>query len=378
MKFNKQFKIKEPDEHDHEGIEILFVENASTEAIYDFLKTRSIDNCYTSKNEYVDQYILSKNEPLLNSGLAKFSIDEEVLKFIYEEGDNRLKKLVLAGPLFSSISYNNEWENNTISNLIKDKENRLFVHLFSSKNLSIKYLEYFFRKKECFKDISNDYWVTLFSLIVPNIVFLEKPLRDYWEYHDEDENIFNNFWEMFDEYPKEEESLDNNIKIIETLGYYCDRIKKQYILNDYNKVTHPRIDFKKTILKWEKVKNIKEYKDVYIIPYIIEELNHFEKFKDIEYRTEQYKNDEQYIWKVTSEEEKLFMVHKDQNKLINKIDEQENKIKYIKDLIFDLGQSLRDNQDSIDVLISNKEKYMKINPFQFIFIIVLLILILFK
>lgn len=140
---------------------------ANADAVYDYLKKEDVGDLSSQHESDFDYMLLERNEPLINVGLALFSSNEEVSKYIYENGSKELKLLVLKGPITETINFGN-WFHDEFDRLLKERETDLLIEIVRNRQTSEDSLSNFVTRRHEWADISDDDWAYLLMYFAKN------------------------------------------------------------------------------------------------------------------------------------------------------------------------------------------------------------------
>ena len=187
----------------NDTVDYLFIKNAPAEAVFQELQRLAADRLWSS-SEDLEFELLSRNEPLVNIALGLFGQDLEVVKQLYETDCIDTKVACLSGlsiaqwPLWCA-DRRVDYYKQVLSELVSTWDQRLLVALFSNNSISQDVLLGLYKKKEPYKDLDNDYWLSLISLTA-GAKALQKEFSYRYEYND----LLRSIWQLYDTFDANE------------------------------------------------------------------------------------------------------------------------------------------------------------------------------
>ena len=187
----------------NDTVDYLFIKNAPAEAVFKELQRLAADRLWSS-SEDLEFELLSRNEPLVNIALGLFGQDLEVVKQLYETDCIDTKVACLSGlsiaqwPLWCA-DRRVDYYKQVLSELVSTWDQRLLVALFSNNSISQDVLLGLYKKKEPYKDLDNDYWLSLISLTA-GAKALQKEFSYRYEYND----LLRSIWQLYDTFDSNE------------------------------------------------------------------------------------------------------------------------------------------------------------------------------
>ena len=185
-------------------IDHLFLKNAPAEVVFKELQRLATDRLWCFP-EGLELELMSRNEPLVNIALGLFGQDLEVVKQLYETDCIDTKVACLSGlsiakwPL-SGAERRVDYYKQVLSELVSTWDQKLLVALFSNNSISQDVLLGLYEKREPYKDLDNDSWLSLISLTA-GAKRLQKR-KDSYDY--EYDNLLRAIWQLYDTFDANE------------------------------------------------------------------------------------------------------------------------------------------------------------------------------
>ena len=189
----------------NDTIDYFFIKNAPAEVVFKELQRLATDGRWYLP-EGLGPELLSRNEPLVNIALGLFGQDLEVVKQLYETDCIDTKVACLSGlsiaqwPL-SGAQRSVDYYKQVLNELVSAWDRRLLAALFSNNSISQDVLLGLYEKKEPYKDLDNDYWLSLISLTAG-----AKALQKKSSYHHEYSNLLRSIWQLYDTFDANEDN----------------------------------------------------------------------------------------------------------------------------------------------------------------------------
>ena len=198
--------------------------NATPEYVFEWLKN-NVDEKRDEERDKLENALLSRNEKLINLGLALFGEAPSVGHKLFKSTDLIIKRATLAGRsiqsrllekswvmnddvipvLLEKEKQNNKSENNDYNDDNDDNDDKrsLLHELLNNKFLPSGLLEAVYEKSGYFSDIDDDLWISLVTMTVGN-ERLSTPYKSTWmdgyaEY--KYKAVFSAAWRLFKEFP---------------------------------------------------------------------------------------------------------------------------------------------------------------------------------
>ena len=190
-------------------VDYLFIKNAPAEVVFKELQRLTADRL-SSLSEDLELELLSRDEPLINIALGLFGDNLEVVKQLYETDciDTKVACLSgrsIAGWWLSGFLTTSDYYKQVLSELVSAWDRRLLVALFSNNSISQDVLLDLYEKKEPYKDLDNDTWLSLISLTAgakclhQEFGLYSEPSSQY-EYN----KLFRAIWQLYDTFDSNE------------------------------------------------------------------------------------------------------------------------------------------------------------------------------
>lgn len=262
MKFKEAFVPDTQESCDYpKEIVSLWAQHASQEAIFERLRSAE-----EQKDEFywhgfgsnVEQYLLSRNEPLINLGLAAFAHDSKVTKFIYQNGGSQAKALILKGRFIVYNLYAGWWTDSSVRDLVERDDLDLLCFLFRNDHLTVSLITDILKKKGIFQGLSNRSWrVFMYTLTSKkdSRISVSEHLSEESNY--DEREMFEALWSLFETLPSESDTLDDLNSALDVLSYITEHLKNAILSRNFSNAL---IDFNKRsqiLQKWEKSEQLR-------------------------------------------------------------------------------------------------------------------------
>jgi len=187
----------------NQTVDYLFIKNAPAEVVFKELQRLATDRL-SSSPEDLELELLSRNEPLINIALGLFGQDLKVVKQLYSTDciDTKvacLSGLSIANWYLSGAFTTSDYYTQVLSELVSTWDRRLLVALFGNNSISQDVLLDLYEKKEPYKDLDNDAWLSLISLTAD-----AEALQKKSSYHHEYSNLLRSIWQLYDTFDSNE------------------------------------------------------------------------------------------------------------------------------------------------------------------------------
>lgn len=186
--------------------------HASPEYVYKWLKKNQTNDEVDKYN--IEPFLLKRNEPLINLGLALYGENPDTGFTLYKTGNDEIKKAVLAGQTFA-YSYGWLLNEDILADMIRSKDLILLKHLFTNELIPDDLLIQLYEKKDLYSSLNDDDWHSILKLSLFN-----KRLKIIKESFPGFDNVLIAFWNLFEILP----ANDITVKLLSSSGYHLKRI----------------------------------------------------------------------------------------------------------------------------------------------------------
>jgi hypothetical protein len=208
--------------------------NAAPEYVFEWLKNNIVEK-HTLGDESRDQLeksLLSRNEKLINLGLALYGEVPTVGYSLFKSDDPIIKRAALSGRSVKPIFLDESWilNDDVIPALLEEERKNeksetdddgitLLHELLSNKFLPSEILEAVYEKSGHFSDVNENLWISMVAMSARN-ERLSTPYSSTWmDGYDEYRYnaVFSSAWRLFKEFPV-------NKRAAHVLSYLSDRL----------------------------------------------------------------------------------------------------------------------------------------------------------
>ena len=208
--------------------------NAAPEYVFEWLKNNVVEK-HTLGDKKRDQFentLLSRNEKLINLGLALYGESASVGHTLFKSDDPIIKRAALSGKSVKPVFLGDSWTLNddVIPVLIEEEKKNnqpesdddgitLLHELLNNKFLPSEILEAVYEKSGHFSNVDENLWISLVAMTARN-ERLSTPYSSTWmDGYDEYKYnaVFSSAWRLFKKFPV-------NKKAAHVLSYLSDRL----------------------------------------------------------------------------------------------------------------------------------------------------------
>lgn len=208
--------------------------NAAPEYVFEWLKNNVVEK-HTFLDEDRDQLensLLSRNEKLINLGLALYGEVPSVGYTLFKSGDPIIKRAALSGRSVGPVFLDESWvlNDDVIPALLEEERQNNqsessddgitpLNNLLNNKFLPSEILEAVYEKSGHFSDVDENLWISLVAMTARN-ERLSTPYSSTWmDGYDEYRYnaVFSSAWRLFREFPV-------NKRAASVLSYLSDRL----------------------------------------------------------------------------------------------------------------------------------------------------------
>jgi hypothetical protein len=176
MKFSQKYIISSESGHDRYQPLYAWAEYATPDNVFSYLKEES-GKPYRKNSwlafgddeswllyDSVEQLLLSRNEPLINIGLALYGNCCDVCSFIYQNGDSRLREYVLGGNSIGEnyFKYDYGWIYIELKKAIKNLDIEFIIIILANNSICDSVRNEFLLHTNIFSSIPEKEWFVLF------------------------------------------------------------------------------------------------------------------------------------------------------------------------------------------------------------------------
>ncbi|MED5530691.1 MAG: hypothetical protein VYA99_10100 [Pseudomonadota bacterium] len=192
--------------------------NSAPEFVFEWLKSNPIEkHKYENGNrDRLEHSLLSRNEKLINLGLALYGETPSVGYSLFKSGDQNIKRAALGGRSVSPIFLDESWvfnddvipalleeERKTENNENDDDRVSLLQQLLGNKFLPAEVLVALYKKTGHFSDVDENLWISMVAMSARNDR-LSTPYSSTWmDGYDEYRYnaVFSAAWRLFKVFP---------------------------------------------------------------------------------------------------------------------------------------------------------------------------------
>ena len=194
--------------------------NSSPEYVFKWLEDNSDKIAFECRAE-LEEALLSRNNSLINLGLALYGIEQEVGYKLFCRDDDIIKKAVLSGNTVQGILQSQSWlkSEGLVAQLISEWNEDLLSALFNNPNIEDSMLCGLFEREEKYSSTDDDKWMTLVFYASSN-----KRLKERYDdtlidglnesYYNK---VFTSAWWLFDRFPQTELAFNVLSRLSSTL-----------------------------------------------------------------------------------------------------------------------------------------------------------------
>lgn len=208
--------------------------NAAPEYVFEWLKNNVVEKNLLGdeKRDQLENSLLSRNEKLINLGLALYGELPSIGYKLFKLDDSIIKRAALSGRSVRPVFLDESWvlNDDVIPVLLEEeKQNNqsdnngdgitLLHELLKNKFLPDELLEAVCEKSGCFSSVDDDLWINLVAMTARN-ERLSTPYSSTWmDGYDEYRYnaVFSAAWRLFKEFPV-------NKRAAHVLSYLADRL----------------------------------------------------------------------------------------------------------------------------------------------------------
>ncbi len=167
--------------HDYEVlVEGAYLRNAEPQKVYDWLEANRAPSVrWDFAPEHIRRVLLSRSDPLINLGLARFCAHAEILRPVYAAGDLSLKCAVLSNPLFGDVFKSLSGGGSLLKSKFFDSDEDVheFIHsaelealeaYFTNASIDANDLESLFNQSGVFEGLNEDRYLQLVTYALKN------------------------------------------------------------------------------------------------------------------------------------------------------------------------------------------------------------------
>ncbi|MDC1529657.1 hypothetical protein N8600_11545, partial [Gammaproteobacteria bacterium] len=194
------------------------------------------------------------NEPLINYALAKLTRSHNVAKFIYDNGDQRLRESILSGPIVNDMMPDN-WIYNVFKQLVKDNDFSSLSILLANEKTPENLLKDYLCRQHHWQAIDDEIWVYLLRSFVKNGMLCFGRQRFSSESKN-GENLNQLSWKLF-ECIELSRLTDNSRKsVLKTLSELAETLKESMLASSYDDYrVQPFFNRDAVCAKWDAIKD---------------------------------------------------------------------------------------------------------------------------
>ena len=194
--------------------------NSSPEYVFKWLEDNSDRIAFECRAE-LEEALLSRNNSLINLGLALHGIEQEVGYKLFCSADDTIKKAVLSGNTVQGVLVSGSWlkSEGIVAQLISEWNEDLLSALFNNPKIEDSMLCELFERKEPYTSIDDVKWMMLVFYASSN-KRLKEHYDDTWidgwgasSYN----KVFTSAWWLFDRFPQTELAFNVLSRLSSTL-----------------------------------------------------------------------------------------------------------------------------------------------------------------
>jgi hypothetical protein len=237
-----------------DSLDYAWAEHASQESVFERLRAgeKHQDSFYWNGfGESIEEYLLSRNEPLINLGLAAYAHDSRILKFIYENGDDRCRKIVLSNRFITNLG-NGGWLDVAVQNLVETDNFDFLFQVLKNPHLDCtSVITDLIEKKSIFHTISQNSWRSSLRTLLrhnPRLGFSNNS-REI-EIHFSEKKMFTALWGLFDILPTDDQEEYAQEREIDILDAVCDKLRQAIASRAFSNALRPAEDINRLLSRW--------------------------------------------------------------------------------------------------------------------------------
>ena len=339
MKFSVKYEFENSTNPDPK---YAWLEYAEPGEVYNYLKAYREEypfDTYVGDTlpDDLEKMLLSRNEPLINVALATYSTDDEVCEFIYKNGSEQLKSLILAGPFLDNFVSSN-WLNKEIDRLIEAQDTDKLLLVIQNAYAYEDLLTDFVKRGRYWWKLEQSSWNFLIQFLHKN-----RKVRRYSPRFETENYTYSIFlqeiWNLFDSLCLDEFQGIEKRRVIGGLWGLALEMRINLVSTELIlRAVRPDFDIDAVISKWEKYKYTADGTARSEIKDIIEVLKWLKKIEsDDTFREERRK----YKHWDDLPEDSVPLTRELSEKISTHISDLETDVELLKDSIFMTGDDIR-------------------------------------
>jgi hypothetical protein len=258
---------------DKDSLDYAWAEHASQEAVFERLRDgeKHKDSFYWNGfGRSIEEYLLARNEPLINLGLAAYAHDSRILKFIYENGDDRCRKIVLSNRFITNLG-SGGWLDIAVQNLVKTDNFDFLFQVFKNPHLDYtSVITDLIEKKSIFDKLSKNSWRSGLRILLrhnPRIHVSEDNLDI--DNYSEEKKMFQALWRLFDIFLTGDQGDPSEDQEVRILCSVCDTLRSGITSRAFSNALMPIEHRQFLISKWMAFSKTKDSLDLrYILEFL--------------------------------------------------------------------------------------------------------------